>query len=416
MLAYLPTAVAADESNPTINVPQRKLLQPDFDKLGFDAYKTKFMYLACHVTSDDPNEAAHWPERCFNMGYEEYYADTHEDRNWRSVAANPIMPLRNLALHPAACALHYGPAVFEGTKAHMSAKKRVVLFRPELNGRRLQKSAARVLLPKVPLDMFVEAAAQTALANREFIPPFRASNWAWETRNPMALYIRPLLMGHGAQLGVRPAKDHLFFVYTSPVRMFSTTSGSRVLITRAFHRAAPGGTGNTKASANYVSGLLPAQLARRGYDWIDGKPVRVSNEPFNDLLYLDAIHNKYIEEFSGANFLAVTTAGTIVSPLSESILPGITRDSIITLAQEMGLKVEQRPLSVEEVMNPKITAEAFCVGNAAIVTPIVLIHHNGETRTFDLEKMKTARRLWDALVGIQLQIREDHLGWVQEIG
>jgi branched-chain amino acid aminotransferase len=416
MLAYLPTAVAAEENNGAITVPLRKLLTPDFDKLAFDAYKTKFMYLACHVTSEEADERKHWPDCCFETGYENYYSDAYEDRHWRSVAAHPVVPLRNLALHPATCALHYGPAVFEGSKAFLSAKNRVVLFRPELNGKRLQKSAGRTLMPKVPLDMYLEAVAQTVLANREFIPRFRAANWAWENRNSMCLYVRPLLMGHGPQLGVRPAKDHLFLVYTSPVRTYYSTSGMRVLITRSFHRAAPGGTGNTKASANYVSGLLPTQLARRGYDWANDKPVRVSEEPFNDVLYLDAVHNKYIEEFSGANFLAVNTEGTLISPKSDSILPGITRDSVIQLAQAMGVKVEHRPLSVKEVMDPKRIAEAFCTGNAAVVTPIVTIYHNGETRTFDLAKLSTVRKMWDMLVGIQLQMREDAFGWVKEIG
>ncbi len=416
MIAYLPTTVNVEESNGAITVPLRKLAAPDFNKLAFDAYKTKAMYLACHVTSEDPDERMHWPERCFEVGYEKYYSDAFEENHWRSVGANPVVPLRNLALHPATCALHYGPAVFEGSKAFLSAKNRVVLFRPEMNAKRLQKSAARVLLPKVPVDMFIEAMAQTALANREFIPPFHAANWAWETRNPMCLYVRPLLFGHGPQLGVRPAKDHLFLVYTSPVRAYYSVSGMRVLITRSFHRAAPGGTGNTKAASNYVSGLLPTQLARRGYDWANDKPVRVSEEPFNDVLYLDAVHNKYLEEFSGANFLAVTPEGTLVSPQSNSILPGVTRDSVIMLAKEMGIKVEQRRLSVQEVMNPKEIAEVFCTGNAAVITPIVTIYHNGETRTFDLDKMKTVRQLWDMLVGIQLQMREDLLGWVREIG
>ncbi len=416
MIAYLPTTAAAEESNGAITVPVRKLNVPDFDKLAFDAYKTKFMYLACHVTSEDPNERMHWPDCCFDVGYEKYYSEEYEEKNWRSIGANPVVPLRDLALHPATCALHYGPAVFEGSKAFVSAKNRVVLFRPEMNAARLQKSAARVLLPKVSIDMFVEAVTKTVLANREFIPPFHAANWAWETRNPMCLYVRPLLFGHGPQLGVRPAKDHLFLVYTSPVRAYYSVSGMRVLITRSFHRAAPGGTGNTKSASNYVPGLLPTQLARRGYDWVHDKPVRVSAEPFNDVLYLDAVHNKYIEEFSGANFLAVTTEGTLISPQSNSILPGVTRDSVLALAKEMGIKVEQRRLSVQDVMDPKHIAEVFCTGNAAVITPIVTIYHNGETRTFNVDKMKTVRKLWDMLVGIQLQMREDVFGWVREIG
>lgn len=416
MIAYLPTAAAVEESNGAMNLPLRKLVSPDFDKLAFEAYKTKYMYLTSHVTSENADERKHWPEPCFALGYENYYGDAYEDPNWRSIAGNPIVPLRNLALHPSTCALHYGAAVFEGTKAYLSAKNRVVLFRPKANAQRLQKSAARTLMPKVPIDMFLDALTKTVLANREFIPPFRASNWTWEARNAMCLYVRPLLFGHGPMLGVRPAKDHLFVVYCSPVRTFYPSSGMRVLVTNSFHRAAPGGIGSAKASANYVSGLLPTQLARRGYDWSNGKPVRVSEEPFNDVLYLDAVHNKYVEEFSGATFLAIDTQGTLISPQSESILPGITRDSVVQLAQAQGVKVEHRPLSIAEVMNPKQIAAAFCTGNAAVVTPVIAIHHNGETRAFDADKMTTVRKLWDMLVGIQLQMREDTFGWVEEIG
>jgi branched-chain amino acid aminotransferase len=412
----LHTAANADFTYKTVAIPRRALQFADFDQLAFEIYQTSHMYLVHHMTSDDLNERRHWPDLCFEMGWEKYYSAEYEDRNWKPVLATAITPIRQLSVHPACCAWHYGPAAFEGTKAFISAKKRVVLFRPEANGRRLQDSAARLLMPKVPVEMFVESVAQMALANREFIPPFREENWAWETRNSMCLYIRPLLFGHGPQLGVRPAKDHAYVVYSSPVRTYYPASGMRVLITRSFHRAAPGGTGNVKASANYIPGLLPTQLARRGFDWQDGRPVKISDEPFSDVLYLDAVHNQYLEEFSGANFLAVDASGTLVNPQSDSILPGITRASIVALAENMGIKVEHRPLGVDEVFNKRKIAEIFCAGNAAVITPIAHIHHNGKMRDFDLSKLKTTRRLWDALVGIQLQMREDEFGWVKEVG
>lgn len=416
MTTSLDTAARREVDYETIAVPHRALNYPDFDQLAFDVFQTSHMYLAYHLTGDDPDERRHWPDLCFEMGWDRYYSEAHEDRNWQPVMPAALAPLRHLSVHPACCAWHYGAAAFEGTKAFLSAKNRIVLFRPEANGRRLQYSAARLLMPKVPIDMFVESVGQTAVANREFIPPFRKENWAWETRNPMCLYIRPLLFGHGPQLGVRPAKDHAYVVYSSPVRAYYAVSGMRVLITGSFHRAAPGGTGNVKASANYISGLLPTQLARRGYSWRDGRPVKVSNEPFNDVLYLDAVHNKYVEEFSGANFLAVDVNGTLISPKSDSILPGVTRDSVIMLAESMGLKVERRPLSVQELLDEKVIAEALCTGNAAVVTPITHVHHEGKTRDFAISKLNVTRRLWDALVGIQLQMREDEFGWVKEVG
>lgn len=416
MTTPLQTAAGPGVNYETLAIPRRPLHFPDFDQLSFDVYQTSHMYLAYHMTSEEADEHKHWPDCCFALGWEKYYSAAHEERGWKPATPTAITPIRHLSVHPACCAWHYGPAAFEGTKAFLSAKNRVVLFRPEANAARLQNSAARLLMPKVPVAMFAESVAQVALANREFIPPFRRENWAWETRNSMCLYIRPLLFGHGPQLGVRPAKDHAYVVYASPVRTYYSGSGMRVLISNAFHRAAPGGTGNVKASANYISGLLPTQLARRGYNWQDGRPVKITNEPFHDVLYLDAVHNNYVEEFSGANFLAVDAGGTLISPKSDSILPGITRDSIITLAENMGIKVEHRPLHVDDLLNEKKIAEAFCVGNAAVVTPITHIHYQGKTRDFDLSKLKINRRLWDALVGIQLQMREDEFGWVQEVG
>ncbi len=406
-------AAAAPE---VIPLPIRKLLVPDLQQLAFDVYQTSHMYLACHVTSNDPDESRHWPNSCLEAGWEHYYSDGCVESGWRSVADSPLVPLHQLALHPATCALHYGTAAFEGTKAYLSARGRVVLFRVRDNARRLQKTASRVLLPKVPVEMFAEAVASTVLANREVIPPYQPANWAWPTRNPLCLYVRPLLIGYGPQLGVRPAKDHLFLVYCSPVRAYYPVAGMNVLITRHFHRAAPGGTGDVKIAGNYASGLLPAQLARHGCDWAGGRPVKVSDQPFHDVLYLDARHNQFVEEFSGANLLAVTAGGTLVSPQSDTILSGITRDSVLTLARDLGIPVEHRPLPVTEIMDDKQIVEVFCTGNAAVITPVATLHYQGRTRKLAPDEYQITRRLWERLAEVQLQTGADPHGWVQEIG
>jgi branched-chain amino acid aminotransferase len=396
-------------------LPFRSPVAPDFDRLSFDVYQTARMYLACHVTSDAADVSLQWPNSCFEVGWENYYAEDHDEKDWRAVFAAPIVPMQNLSFHPATCALHYGAAAFEGTKAFYSAKGKIVLFRPDMNARRFQKTTARLLMPKVPMNMFVDSVRQTVLANREFIPPYRRENWIWETRNPRCLYVRPFIVGHGPQIGVRPPLDHSYLVYTTPVQALYPVEGIRVLVSSSIHRASPGGIGNTKAAANYVGGFFATQLAKRGCAWLENKAVKVSDTPFHDVLYLDAVHNEFVEEFSGANFFAVTRQGILVTPESDSILPGITRESIITLAAELGLKVERRALSIEEVMNAAQISEAFCTGNAAVITPIVSIQHDGRLRTFEASENRTARRLWDLLVGIQLQTREDPFGWVMEI-
>jgi len=407
--------ITASNTPPVIPLPFRSLEQPDFDNLRFDIYQTAKIYLAYHQTSHLEKDEQ-WPSPCFDLGWEKYYSALHEDANWKKVPGGPLFDLANLALHPAACALHYAPATFEGSKAMISAKGRVVLFRPEMNAKRMQFTASRLLLPKVPVDLFVDAIRQTVLANREFIPPFRRENWAWETRHPMCMYVRPLLFGHGPELGVKPAKDHLFMVFTSPVQAYWPINGIRVLITDYFHRAAPGGTGNVKVIGNYASGLLPSGLAKHGYDWVEGKPKKVSDEPFHDVLYLDAVHNKYVEEFAGANFVAITTEGALVVPKSDSILGGNTCDALTQLAASEGWRVEKRQISVAEIMDEKRIAEAFCTGNAAILTPISEFYYKGRTRRFKAEKNIKTKRLWDLLVGIQFQMIDDPFGWVQEVG
>jgi branched-chain amino acid aminotransferase len=409
-----PTRSATKTQVSTIHIPCRTLELPDFQNLRFDIYQTAKIYLAYHLTSNLPDKSKQWPEPCFEIGWEKYYSEAHEETGWQKLAGDALRDLAPLALHPAACAMHYAPATFEGTKAMISAKGKIVLFRPEMNAKRMQRTASRLLLPKVPVEMFVEAVIQTVLANREFIPPFRRENWTWETRNPMCMYVRPLLFGHGPELGVKPAKDHLFMVFTSPVQAYWPIAGIRVLVTDYFHRAAPGGIGNVKAIGNYVSGLLPGALAKRGYDWSEGKPVKISDQPFHDVLYLDAVHNQYVEEFAGANFVAITTDGTVVMPKSNSILAGNTCDSLMTLARNEGWAVEHRPLSVHEIMDEKRIAEAFCTGNAAIVTPIAELYHKSKTRRF--KTLEKTQRLWDLLVGVQLQMIEDRFGWVREIG
>ncbi len=411
-----PPRVKSKREQPVIHIPYRELEFPNFQNLRFDIYKTAKIYLAYHATGHLKDPHKQWPETCLDIGWEKYYSDEYEETGWRTLPDGPLHDLTELALHPAACAMHYAPATFEGAKALISAKGRVVLFRPDANAKRMQHTASRLLLPKVPVGMFVEAVVQTVLANREFIPPFRRENWNWETRNPMCMYVRPLLFGHGPELGVKPAKAHLFMVYTSPVKSYWPPEGIRVLITDYFHRAAPGGVGHAKAIGNYASGLLPSALAKRGYDWINGKPVKVSDQPFHDVLYLDAVHNQYVEEFGGANFVAITTDGKLVLPKSDSILAGNTCDSLVKLAESEGWSVERRPLPVSEVMDERRIAEAFCTGNAAIITPIFELYYKGKTRTFHLDKSAKTRRLWDLLVGIQFQIIDDPFGWVMEIG
>jgi len=387
----------------------------DFNNLGFEVYNTAKMCLYEHITSAGKTKGEIWPDSCMEMGWQKYYSTDHEEKGWRAPEGGPLMDVKKLALHPSACVLHYAVSAFEGTKAFYSAKGNLVLFRPLENGKRLQETAARLLMPKVPLDIFMESVRQTALANIAYVPEYHEENWRWESRNPRSFYIRPLLMAHGPMIGVNPSKDHLYFVYGTPVRAYYPIEGLRVLVSSSFHRAAPGGIGAAKAAANYTPGILASQLAKRGYDWRGGKPVKITDEPFHDVLYLDAAENKYIEEFSGANFYAVLADGTLVTPDSDSVLPGITCASVEILARDLGIKVERRPIAVDEVLDETHVKEAFCTGNAANITPITSLTHNDRLRSFNASSSGVAKKIWETLINIQFQIEDDPYGWIETL-
>jgi branched-chain amino acid aminotransferase len=294
-----------------------------------------------------------------------------------------------LELSPAAAVLYYGEGVFEGLKAYRTRKGNIVLFRPQDNARRLRASAARLALPAPSVDMFLEAVTAVARANARWVPaPEKGS-----------FYLRPVLIGSGAILGVAPAPEFLFYVFGCPVGLYM--GGDRLIVLSSVHRAAPYGTGAAKAAGNYAGCLRPQKIAKEmGYV---------------DVLYLDAREDRYIEELSGANFFAILYDGTVVTPALGSILPGITRDSILTIAREVfGWIAVERPLSLEEVLSDAV--EAFYVGTAAVLSPVTVINHKGKDYPIgDGRPGPRSQMLRQALVEIQLQERPDLWGWVVEV-
>ncbi|HKP53163.1 MAG TPA: branched-chain amino acid aminotransferase [Chloroflexia bacterium] len=348
-------------------------------------------------SSDANYSTQYWAQLPFDYHPAKYmfFARVKLPGEW---AEGEIRPLEDLLLSPAAAVLNYGQAAFEGMKALRTPQGKVVLFRPFDNARRFQRSASRLVMPPYPVDRFVAAVEAVVRANADYIPPYISAR---ELHRQPSLYIRPVMIGSGPVLGVKPASEYTFYIIVSPVGPFLPGNGW-LMVPDAAHRATPFGTGDIKAAANYAGTLLPQKLKPEGY---------------KDVLYLDARSNENIEELSSSNFFAVLKDGTLITPKLGSILPGITRDSVIRIARELlEMRVEERDILIDEVLTS--TAEAFFTGTAAVIQPITKIAYRGTTHTIgpsDEQMGKTTQELSNCLVEIQTQQQADPFGWVREV-
>ena len=297
----------------------------------------------------------------------------------------------HIHLHMAATCLHYGQEVFEGLKAFRGVDGKVRIFRLDENARRMQDSCNGILMEPLPVEKFREAVIKVIQLNERFIPPYGSG---------ASLYIRPFLFGISPQLGVKPASEYLFVVFVSPVGPyfkggFATTP---FVIMRQYDRSAPLGTGKYKVGGNYAASLVAGKHAHElGY---------------SNIFYLDAREKKYIDECGAANFFGIKN-NTYVTPASNSILPSITNKSLITLAEEMGLKVERRAVPVEEL---ETFEEAGACGTAAVISPIERIddYDTGKSYVFskDGKPGPVCDKLYHKLRGIQYGDEPDTHGWV----
>lgn len=300
-----------------------------------------------------------------------------------------------IKMHISTTCLHYGLQCFEGLKAFRGVDGRVRLFRVEENAKRMQASARKLCLPVPPVEMFVEACRQVVERNIDFVPPYESG---------ASLYIRPLLLGAQIDLGVKASPEAMFLVFCSPVGPYfkGGMAPIKVVIDRIQDRAAPRGTGDIKAGGNYASSILSGEKAHTmGY---------------SNVMYLDAAEHKYIEECGAANFFGVKN-GTYVTPKSPSILPSITNKSLRQLAQDMGLKIEERPIAVEELATFE---EAGACGTAAVISPIgsiydldtdeKIVYGNGS------EVGPVSLELYNRLRDIQYGRAEDKFGWNTIVG
>ncbi|HGY54862.1 MAG TPA: branched-chain amino acid aminotransferase [Caldithrix abyssi] len=317
----------------------------------------------------------------------EYY---YKNGQWSEAK---IVEQDTISLPIAATCLHYGQEAFEGLKAFEHKDGSVSVFRPEENARRMISSARRLLMAEPPEELFLSAVEKIVKLNKEFIPPYGSG---------AALYIRPLLIGISGILGVKRSEEYLFLVFASPVGPYfkEGLKPINLYVEEKLKRAAPGGTGNVKVGGNYAASLIVSK--------------KVKDMGYNEVLYLDAVHNKYIDESGPANFFGITEDKKYITPESESILPSITNKSLMVLAGELGLNVEQRPMPVDEIFNLK---EAGCCGTAAVITPVKSITYRDKTVTY-IEGDQIGEyslQLYNKLRAIQLGEEADTHGWNYKI-
>jgi branched-chain amino acid aminotransferase len=295
--------------------------------------------------------------------------------------------------------LHYAQEIFEGLKAYKLEDGAMALFRPEENARRFNASAGRLAMPNLPEPAFVEAIRQLVLSDREWFPTVAGGS----------LYLRPFMIATEAFLGVRPAREYRFLIIASPVGNYFRSGAPAVSIwvSRDYTRAAPGGTGAAKCGGNYAASLVPhAQAVANGHDQV---------------CFLDAAEHRYVEELGGMNLFFVFDDGTLLTPpLTGTILAGITRDSLITLAREEGLTVVEERYAIDQwradAESGRLT-ETFACGTAAVVTPVGKVaSRDGEFTVGSGGPGQTTQRLRDKLVSIQRGTAEDKHGWVMRLG
>lgn len=316
------------------------------------------------------------------------------DTGWHDAGLRPYQPL---TLDPATAALHYAQSIFEGLKAYRHADGSIWTFRPEANAARFARSAQRMALPELPVSAFTEAIDLLVKTDADWVPGGGESS----------LYLRPFMFASETFLGVRPAKQVTYCLIASPAGAYFAggVKPVKIWLSTEYTRAAPGGTGAAKCAGNYAASLVAQQEAL--------------DHGCDQVCFLDATERRWVEELGGMNLYFVRADGTIVTPeLSGTILEGITRDSIITLAGDLGHKIDERQISIDEwrddVASGEIT-EVFACGTAAVITPLGRLLWDGGELAMGSEAGPVTQRIRDALINVQYGRADDTYGWMHQI-
>ena len=334
-------------------------------------------------------ENINWSELSFGYMKTDYNVRSYfKDGKWSDLE---VTDSEYINMHMAATCLHYGQEAFEGLKAFKGKDGKIRIFRMRENALRMQASSGGIMMAEFPVELFEKAVVEAVKRNARWVPPYESG---------ASLYIRPLLIGTGAQVGVKPAKEYLFVVFVTPVGPYFKAGfkPTPYVILRGYDRAAPHGTGTIKVGGNYAAGLVAGEIAHeKGYSAV---------------LYLDAREKKYIDECGPANFFGIKN-NTYITPESSSILPSITNKSLIVLAEEIGMKVERRPIPVEEL---ETFEEAGACGTAAVISPALRVDDIEENKSYvfskDGEPGKISLKLYNKLRAIQYGDEEDKYGWI----
>lgn len=333
-----------------------------------------------------------WGSLGFDYMETEYsFVANYKDGKWEE---GYLTKEHNISMSECACVLQYAQTCFEGLKAYTTEDGRTVCFRPDLNAERMYNTCKRLAMPPYPVDKFIEAVKKVVKANEAYVPPFGSG---------ATLYVRPFMFGSNAIIGVKPADEFQFRILVTPVGPYFK-GGVKPLTLRVcdYDRAAPHGTGHIKAGLNYAMSLYAITEAHE--------------EGFDENMYLDAATRTYVEETGGANFMFITKDGKFVTPKSDSILPSITRRSLMVVAEKyLGIPVEHRQVPFAEV---KEMAEAGLCGTAAVISPVGKIVDHGEEILIPsgmTDMGPITKKLYDTLTGIQMGRIEGPEGWIVEI-
>ncbi|MGM0682105.1 MAG: branched-chain amino acid aminotransferase [Thermodesulfobacteriota bacterium] len=308
-----------------------------------------------------------------------------------------VCPYQNFSLDPAAMVFHYGQAIFEGLKAYRGKDDKVFFFRPEDNLRRMNKSAVRMCMPEIDRAQILKALKLLVGIEKDWVPDTKGSS----------LYIRPTMVASEPGLGVRPAREYLFFIILSPVGAYYSEGFNPVTIsiTDKYVRAVRGGVGDVKTAGNYAASIMAA--------------VEAQEQGYTQVLWLDALERKYVEEVGTMNIFFVIGDELITPPLSGSILPGITRDCVLRLTEDWGWQVVERPITIDEVFRAADNGslrEVFGTGTAAVISPVGALYYKGDICTVNGGQAgELALRLFQEFQDMQYGYKDEPYGWVHQL-
>jgi len=332
-----------------------------------------------------------------NVPFGKHFSDhmleaDYENGEWKNIEIKPYQPL---LLSPSLAALHYGQAIFEGIKAYKNADGEAFIFRPQDNFHRFNISAERMQMPQVPEEIFMEGMKKLISLDKDWIPSIADHS----------LYIRPFMFSSDEMIGVRPSEKYKFMILLSPTGPYYNVP-MRIYVEEKYVRAVPGGIGYVKAAGNYGSSMYAtAQAKKKGYDQV---------------LWTDALEHKYVQEIGTMNVIFIIGDKAITPDLSSgTILAGVSRDSALTLLKEMGFTVEERPLSIDEIIEAYKAGtlhEVFGTGTAATITYIKELRYKDYIMNFDADNWKTAPAIKKWLTDIREGRREDKYGWMVKVG